>query len=96
MGAACVVSPEGTLVGLITDGDLRRTLRVHDDIRGLCVGDVMTRNPVTVHPEATLHEALQLMENRQSQISVLPVVEKGTFRCAGLLRLHDVYHAGIA
>ena len=94
MGAACVISEDGTLVGLVTDGDLRRALRVHDDIRGLCVGDVMTRNPVTIHPAATLHEALRVMENRPSQISVLPVVDPGTSHCLGLLRLHDIYHAG--
>jgi arabinose-5-phosphate isomerase len=92
-GAACVISDDRTLVGLVTDGDLRRALQRHEDIRGLTVGDVMTRNPVTVHADTTLHEALQVMENRPSQISVLPVVDPGTHRCLGLLRLHDVYHA---
>ncbi len=96
MGAACVVGEGRRLVGLVTDGDLRRALHLHEDIRGLRVGDVMTRNPVTIHPEATLHEALQVMENRPSQISVLPVVDTATCRCVGLLRLHDVYHAGMA
>jgi arabinose-5-phosphate isomerase len=95
LGAACVITQEGALAGLITDGDLRRALRIHDDIRGLCVGDVMTRGPVTIHPDATLHEALDVMENRSSQISVLPVVDRATGRCLGLLRLHDVYHAGM-
>lgn len=94
MGAACVVAENRTLVGLVTDGDLRRTLRLHDEIRGLRVGDVMTRNPVTIHPDASLHQALQVMENRPSQISVLPVVDPATHVCLGLLRLHDIYHAG--
>jgi arabinose-5-phosphate isomerase len=95
VGAACVVADDGRLVGLVTDGDLRRALQLHEDIRGLRAGEVMTRNPVTVPAEATLHEALQLMENRPSQISVLPVVEPSTHRCLGLLRLHDVYHAAL-
>jgi arabinose-5-phosphate isomerase len=95
MGAACVVSPEHELIGLVTDGDLRRALQVHDDIRGLSAGDVMTRHPVTIHPDATLHEALRIMENRSSQISVLPVVDTVTNCCLGLLRLHDIYQAGI-
>jgi arabinose-5-phosphate isomerase len=91
MGAACVVSKDHKLTGLVTDGDLRRALQMHEDIRGLRVADVMTRNPVTIHPEATLQEALQVMENRPSQISVLPVVDRATSCCLGLLRLHDVY-----
>ena len=91
MGAACVVSQDQKLVGLLTDGDVRRALQVHDEIRGLKVGDAMTRNPVTIHPDATLHEALQMMENRPSQISVLPVVDPVNGQCLGLLRLHDIY-----
>ena len=51
----------------------------------------MTRAPVTIGPAATLAEALECMERRSSQISVLPVVEDG--RALGLLRLHDIYRA---
>lgn len=91
LGGACVVDENGALVGLITDGDLRRALRAHDDIRGLRALDVMTPKPVTIQPGATLHEALQLMENRPSQISVLPVVDAASGCCVGLLRLHDIY-----
>ena len=50
----------------------------------------MTRAPVTIGPDATLGEALERMERRRSQISVLPVVDE-TGRALGLLRLHDVY-----
>ena len=89
-GAACVVSAEGALAGIITDGDLRRALTAHDDIRGLQAADVMTGSPVSIRSEATLAEALELMEQRPSQISVLPVVgESG--QALGLLRLHDIY-----
>jgi len=95
MGAACVISEDGTLLGVITEGDLRRALQIHDEIRGLRAGDVMTRRPVAIQPDATLHHALQLMENRPRQISVLPVIDAATRRCLGLLRLHDIYQAGI-
>ena len=90
MGAACVVAPGGALAGLLTDGDLRRALTTHDDIRTLTARDAMTATPVTIGPDATLGQALELMERRRSQISVLPVVdERG---CAlGLLRIHDIY-----
>ena len=90
LGAACVVENDGRLTGLVTDGDIRRALQQHDDIRPLKAGDVMTPRPVRVDPEITLGEAVRLMENRNSQISVLPVVDAAG-RCVGLLRLHDVY-----
>src|SRR5579883_647722 len=89
LGAACVISPDFALLGLITDGDVRRALEQHDDIRTLRAAGVMTRRPVTVSPDALVHDALRLMEDRPSQISVLPVVEGE--RCEGLLRLHDLY-----
>lgn len=92
LGAACVVDNAGALLGLITDGDLRRALQAHDDIRNLRAADVMTPNPVCIGPAARLLDALRLMEDRPSQISVLPVVEPATNRCIGLLRIHDVYH----
>ncbi len=90
LGAACVVAEDGTLAGLITDGDLRRALTTHDDIRGLCAADAMTRTPVTIAPEASLGEALERMERRPSQISVLPVVDEAG-RALGLVRIHDIY-----
>lgn len=93
LGGACVTDETGSLDGLITDGDLRRALETTDDIRAVRAGDVMTAKPVTVNPEATLQEALRLMEDRPSQISVLPVVEGG--RCLGLVRLHDLYQTDL-
>ena len=93
MGGACVVAADGRLAGFVTDGDLRRCLTSHDDIRGLRAADAMTRTPVTVGPEASLAEALELMERRRSQISVLPVVD-GEGRAVGLIRIHDIYLGG--
>jgi arabinose-5-phosphate isomerase len=93
LGAACVTGEDGKLEGLITDGDLRRALETTDDIRAVKAGDLMTAHPVTVAPAATLQEALRLMEDRPSQISVLPVVEGE--RCIGLVRLHDLYQADL-
>lgn len=90
LGGACVVAGDGRLVGFITDGDLRRALTAHDDIRGLNARDIMTASPVTIGPEASLGQALELMERRRSQISVLPVVDDAG-RAAGILRIHDIY-----
>jgi arabinose-5-phosphate isomerase len=82
-----------SLPGAITDGDLRRALRTHDDIRPLRARDVMTANPVSISQDARLVDALERMENRPSQISVLPVVDPEAGRCLGLVRLHDLYRA---
>ena len=54
----------------------------------------MTPNPVTVKPDELAYTALQLMENRVSQISVLPVIESEQ-RSVGLLRLHDLVRSGL-
>jgi arabinose-5-phosphate isomerase len=90
LGAACVIEGDGVLAGLITDGDIRRALTNHDDIRQLSAADAMTKRPTTIGPEATLGEALELMERRTSQISALPVVDPSG-KSLGLLRLHDVF-----
>ena len=90
LGAACVVDADGSLAGFLTDGDLRRALTAHEEIRGLRARDAMTRKPVTIAPNATVGEALERMERRHSQISVLPVVDEHG-RALGLIRLHDVY-----
>lgn len=94
LGAACVTGTDRRLVGIVTDGDVRRALQSHDDIRTLTVSEVMTRSPTTIRPNATLHEAARVMESRPSQISVLPVLEENG-RCVGLLRLHDIYQANL-
>ncbi len=93
LGAACVVADDHRLLGLITDGDVRRALRNHDDIRPLRASDVMTASPVHIGPDALVHEALCLMEDRPSQIYVLPVLDPATNVCLGLIRLHDIYQA---
>jgi arabinose-5-phosphate isomerase len=90
LGAACVLNADSTLAGIITDGDLRRTLQKHEEIRGLKAGEVMTRKPVTVEPVALLKKAEALMENRRFQISVLPVIDEHE-RYLGLVRVHDLY-----
>ncbi len=93
LGAACVVGEDGALAGLVTDGDLRRAMRARGDIHLLRAREVMTVNPVTIGPDARLADALERMENRPSQISVLPVVDAASGRCLGLVRLHDLYRA---
>ncbi len=94
LGCVCVVEKNTELVGLITDGDVRRTLQRHDNINSLKVADVMTKNPVKVLYSALLGEALSLMEQRESQINVLPVVDESN-KCIGVVRLHDIVRSSI-
>lgn len=91
LGAACVVDEiGGKLLGLITDGDLRRALLKYEEIKDLAAKDIMSSQPLTIEPERLLGEALQHMEIRDKQVSVLPVVgPEGQLQ--GLLRLHDIY-----
>lgn len=95
LGAVNVVD-ESRLAGIITDGDLRRTIERTEPTRlsSLAAKDMMTRSPITVSPEMRAYDALRIMEERPSQISVLPVVD-GEGKCIGLLRIHDVVKAGL-
>jgi arabinose-5-phosphate isomerase len=95
LGAACVIGSDGRLSGIVTDGDLRRALERNDDIRNLTAAEIMTPHPIVTSPDATLRDALKLMEDRPSQISVLPVVDPADARCLGVIRLHDIYQAGL-
>ncbi len=88
-GAACVVDLNNKLIGLVTDGDVRRSLLHGTDFNALTVSNIMTRNPISITAHATLKEAVDMMENRTSQLSVLPVVVDEI--CVGLIRIHDIY-----
>jgi arabinose-5-phosphate isomerase len=97
LGAVNVVDQEGQLMGIITDGDLRRTLEKINpaDLKELRSHSIMSSQPMTVAPSELAYTALQLMENRPSQISVLPVVDSDGL-CVGLLRLHDIVRSGLS
>lgn len=92
LGAACAVSPDGKLAGLVTDGDVRRMLQKTFDLDSMKCADIMTKSPVCASAGASLGQAVKLMEVRKSKLSVLPVVSaEGGF--LGLVRLHDIYQA---
>jgi arabinose-5-phosphate isomerase len=87
-GAVGVVDQAGRLVGVFTDGDLRRHI---DGLMGHAAGEVMTRSPKTIAPDALAGEAMALMQGR---ITVLFVVENE--RPVGVLHMHDLLRGGVA
>lgn len=93
LGGVNVVKDHCTrkLVGFISDGDLKRQLKQREKFFSLTAADIMTRNPVTILVDEKASKALELMENRPSQIYVLPVVDSQG-RAVGILRMHDLVH----
>ncbi|MEK0336909.1 MAG: CBS domain-containing protein, partial [Nitrosopumilus sp.] len=66
-------------------------LAQNGDIAVLSAEEVMNSNPVTIRRKTLIQEAMTLMEDRVSQISVLAVLDEDGNTCVGLLRIHDVY-----
>jgi len=95
LGAVTILDDDEHLLGVITDGDIRRAVESAGTAgpTDLRAGDIMTERPVTISGEAMAHHALREMEDRPSQIAVLPVVNDG--RCVGLVRLHDLVRIGL-
>jgi arabinose-5-phosphate isomerase len=95
LGAVNIVDANEKLIGIVTDGDLRRTIEktAPENLSSLNAEQMMTCNPTVTNPEMLAFDALQLMENRPMQISVLPVVQDE--KCVGLLRLHDIVRSGL-
>lgn len=94
LGLACVVDHDGGLLGVITDGDLRRHLERPGDVLAQRADTVMTRHPVTLPPQTLAAEALRLMEQRK--ITAVIIAEPETRRVAGVVHLHDLWRKGLA
>ena len=95
LGAISVVDLAGCLIGLITDGDVRRSVQDPvNQLQHLSASDFMTKDPIVTSPETLAYDALRMMEDRPSQIAVLPVIDEAG--CAiGLVRIHDIIQAGL-
>ncbi len=96
LGAVNVIDDAGLLAGIITDGDLRRAIQRldHGALANLKSDEIMTRDPTVANSGLLAYDALRLMEDRPSQISVLPVVDDERV-CVGLVRLHDIVRSGL-
>jgi arabinose-5-phosphate isomerase len=88
LGMTCVVSADGTLAGIVTDGDLRRHMTSQTNLLTRRASDVMTRNPITIGSSALAVEAIRIMEERK--ITSLVVAGAGG-QVEGVVHLHDLW-----
>ena len=88
LGMTCVVDDEGTLSGIITDGDLRRHMTATSNLLERRAGDVMTRNPITIRRDTLAAEALLVLERRK--ITSIVVVSD-EHRVQGVVHLHHLW-----
>jgi arabinose-5-phosphate isomerase len=91
MGMTAIVAPDGSLAGVFTDGDLRRLLESGVSVRDLPIAQVMTRQPLTIGPQALAAEAAQIIDRTMK--NQLLVVDGG--RLVGALHAHDLTHAKV-
>jgi len=90
-GTALVVDKDGNLIGIITDGDLRRFVRKGGSVDRSLTKDAMTQNPKYITKDIYVLKALEVMEDYN--ITVLPVVENG--KPVGIIHMHDILKSGV-
>ena len=90
LGVTAVIDND-KIVGIITDGDIRRMLKDHQEIKGLKAKDIMSKDPKTIDQDTLAVEALEVLE--KNQISQLLAVENGKY--AGIVHLHNLIREGI-
>ena len=93
IGMTCVVDADDRLLGIFTDGDLRRTLEKHDSVKNLTVGDVMKRNPTTIGPERLAAEAAQILEEKSIGGRIVVLSPDG--KLMGAVTFHDLLAAKV-
>lgn len=92
LGCVGIVGSDGSLEGIITDGDLRRCLNPH--VLTLKASEIMTKNPKTITPDILVAEALGIMNNTGKGITQLFVVQEG--KPVGIIHIHDCLRSGVA
>jgi arabinose-5-phosphate isomerase len=92
LGMSCVVDAERRLLGIITDGDLRRHMVNGTNLQNRTAGDIMTKRPVTVSSDTLAAEALHVLETRK--ITSIVVVDSGNV-VQGVVHLHHLWRTGL-
>lgn len=93
LGLAIITDKDGIMTGVLTDGDIRRTLIKHHQVQNLKVKEVMTVNPKTILPQELAAKALHLME--KYSITALAITNEER-KPVGVLHIHDLLKAGVA
>jgi len=93
IGMTCIVDPDDKLLGIYTDGDLRRTMQKHDVIKGLPVAEVMTRSPKTIAPERLAAEAAAMMQTGKVGGRIVVTAPDG--KLLGVVTFNDLLAAGV-
>lgn len=91
MGITCVVDDDGRLLGVVTDGDVRRAVAAAGDVLSRSAAEIMSRSPVTVAADTLAAEALHLLEQRK--ITAVVVTDAG--RVVGVVHLHELWKTGL-
>ena len=94
LGVTAVTDPQGRIVGVVTDGDLRRTLARYDDgsIFSLTAADIMTRDPKTISDDVLAFDALEMLQKYEIN-NLLVTDTQGNY--VGVIHLHDLVREGI-
>ena len=90
LGVTAVIE-NNQVIGIVTDGDIRRMLNTRDTFSGLTAQDIMTKNPKSINSSILVSEALNVLEN--NSITQLVVVDDTEYK--GILHLHDILKEGI-
>jgi len=91
LGATAVINDSGELIGMITDGDIRRMLQNHDSFDNLIAKDIMSENPKTVSKQELAINAFQMMEKN----SITQLIVTNDNKYLGIVHLHDILKEGI-
>lgn len=92
LGAACILEGE-KIIGIITEGDIRRALKNREKFFEFTARDIMTTKFTSIKIDSMAIDAMEIMENRNSKIYQLPVVDDNN-KLLGLIRLHDLVSVG--
>ena len=95
VGGCAVLDEKERLLGIMVEGDIRRTFAKTDHGLDMLLGDLINKNPVVINPNWLAVEALELMENRSTPLNILPVVDRDDV-FLGLVRLHDLLKEGFS
>ncbi len=91
LGAAAVLNKKKEVIGIVTDGDIRRMLEKYENFSSLTAGDIMGKNPKTISADALAMEAFEMM--KENQVSQLIALDKKMY--LGIVHLHDLVKEGL-